>query len=252
MSDRVHQIAVLLLALLQPATTALLFANGFEVGRARPPVPLGDNPAVPAGYAFAIWTPIFIGSILFALVHALPANRADPLFRRIGWASAAGFALCSAWLVAAATLVWPTIPVIVAMLAMLGFAFVTAARAGLARQRNWLVTAPLALYAGWLTAATFANIGSVAPGYGFDRFGLSAESFGIGMIAAASGVGIAVARAGRWHPVYIGALLWALIAIVVRNGAPSPDAPVSLAAAIAAAALAGLAFVGHAGRRTAR
>ena len=45
-----------------------------------------ENPTlvVPADYAFVIWTPIFVLALIYAAYQALPANRENPLLRKIG------------------------------------------------------------------------------------------------------------------------------------------------------------------------
>ena len=46
-----------------------------------------DNPLTPAGYAFAIWAVLFLGSFAFAVYHALPAQRSDPTMSPNFWSS---------------------------------------------------------------------------------------------------------------------------------------------------------------------
>ena len=47
----------------------------------------GERPSlvIPADYAFAVWGPIFLLCLAYATYQALPANRHDPLLRRVGW-----------------------------------------------------------------------------------------------------------------------------------------------------------------------
>ena len=55
----------------------------------------GETPSlvIPAYYAFAIWGPIFLFCLAYATYQALPANRHDPLLRRVGWFFAGAFFL---------------------------------------------------------------------------------------------------------------------------------------------------------------
>jgi hypothetical protein len=52
-----------------------------------------ENPTlvVPADYAFVIWTPIFLLALIYVVYQALPANRENPLLRKIGWFSALAY-----------------------------------------------------------------------------------------------------------------------------------------------------------------
>src|SRR5918995_6748786 len=59
----------------------------------------GETPSLvgPANYAFAIWGPIFLLCLAYATYQALPANRANPLLRHVGWFLAGAFFLNGLW-----------------------------------------------------------------------------------------------------------------------------------------------------------
>ena len=59
-----------------------------EVDRARS----SDGPLTPADGAFAIWGPLFLGSLTWASWSALPAQRNEPSVRRIGWLACGTYA----------------------------------------------------------------------------------------------------------------------------------------------------------------
>ncbi len=223
-----------LLALTQLALPPLLFRGSFNTLTAKPPGMAPSNPATPAGYAFIIWAFIFIGCMVYAVVQALPANVSETLFRRIGWATAGGFALCAAWLFAARYgPVWLTVPIIVGMFACLAFAVLSAAswQTPLSAARYWLVLAPLTLYLGWLSAAMFVNAADVLPGYGFGRFGLTPSGFGVLIVAMAGAVAISLMVFWRLPLIYPLTVTWALVAIAVNaRTASGTVAVVSLAA----------------------
>lgn len=234
------RVLLLVLALGQLLLPPLLYASGFEANAAKPPVNVEPNPATPAGYAFAIWGAIFAGCLALAMLGLSRAGRDDLLLNRIERPVAAGFALCWAWLLAARFgPAWATVPIIFAMLVVLGGAYLTVARTRtrLTLVEQFAVAAPLGLYAGWLTAAVFANSGDVLPGYGFNRFGLGAERFGLLLIVCAAATATIMVLLAKPHPAYVFAVLWALIAIAVRNGGLKVPTPVSLTALTAAGAL---------------
>lgn len=211
--DRVRQAANLAFAGLQIALPPLLFADGFDLDSGPP------SPAEPAGYAFIIWAPIYAGCLAYAVLQALPARKRDPLLRRIGWLTAAGFALTCLWLVAArAGIVWATVPIIAGMALTIVPAFLIAARAGRRGAAEALaIRLPLGLFAGWLTAATFVNAAEVLPAYGFGRFGLSPAGFAVLVVLAAGALALAVTRLARGEPAYALAVLWALGGIAATN-----------------------------------
>lgn len=234
------QLLLLLLAIGQLALPPLLFAQGFDQGAARPPLAAAANPATPAGYAFIIWGFIYLGSLALAVYALTAAGRADPLIDRIIWPCIAGFGLCLLWLVAASKgPVWLTVPIIIGMGLALGSALFTILTwpQPLGWVRQVAVAAPLGLYFGWLTAAMFVNAADVLPGYGFNRFGLAPGMFGLLVIAAAGALAIAFVALAGPHPAYVAAVLWALSGIIVRNGTPSLENMVALAAGIAIVAL---------------
>lgn len=209
------------LAVALSAVAQLGFSVGLFAGAERPfePPPGGPSPAEPAGYAFAIWGPIFLSSLVLA-AHQLRRSQADdPVLRRIGWPVAIGFGATAAWLLFARFgPLWATVPTIALILATLGWSFVQAARAEQTRGRRWLVAAPLALFAGWITAATFVNAAEVLPAFGFDRFGLGPTSYAIwGVLLPVLVVAVAVLERTRWDLVYAGAVAWAVVAVAVAN-----------------------------------
>lgn len=211
--------ATLAFAVGQVALPGLLFANGFEPAQAPRPS-AGPTPVEPAGYAFIIWGLIYLCALAYALYQARPTLAGDPLLARIGWLTAGGYGLTCLWLVVARVgPLWATVPVIAGMLCLLASAFLIACRwpGRASAGRRWLVTTPLALFAGWLTAATFVNAAEVLPLYGFGRFGLSVEAFSLGIVAAASLLALVILRLSRWNLAYGLTVTWALGGIVVAN-----------------------------------
>ncbi|MDP3403847.1 MAG: hypothetical protein Q8S03_04085 [Brevundimonas sp.] len=236
--DGIRQALNLGLAAGQLVLPPLLFARGFDAGTAVVPTVADPNTVTPAGYAFAVWGVIYIGSAAHAVVQALPSQRRSGLFRAIGWWTAAGYLLCCLWLVVARIgPVWATVPVILAMLVTLGHALVVVRRwpEALSRTQRLCVAVPLGIYVGWLSAATFVNAADVLPAFGFDRFGLSAEQYGLASIIAAAAVALVFTVRTRGFLPYVATVVWALIAIVVANGGLPPTGPISLAATVASA-----------------
>ena len=130
-----------LFAVAMPVTTFLVFGRSvsFEEATAGE---AGTPLIEPAGYAFIIWSVIYAGGIVYALVQARPRARFDPLFSRIGWWTASAFLSVSVWLVMARLgLLWMTVLCIGWMAASLFpvFQALSAEREPLPRSRYWLV-----------------------------------------------------------------------------------------------------------------
>ena len=191
------------------------------------PVPLEDPPVQPAGYAFSIWGPIYLWLLVSAGyglwrradVAAWDATRIPLLI---------SLAVGAIWLpVAVASPLWATLLIWV----MLGGALGALLRTP--REDRFLLREALGLYAGWLTAASAVSIGLIASGWGLPPFGPE------GWALAALTLGLVIAVATLWRlpsPAYGGAVVWALIAVTVRNGADL----VGIFAAVAALSVATL------------
>jgi len=172
------------------------------------PIPQIDPPIQPAGYAFAIWGLIY-GWLVVSAVYGLwrrPRNRA---WDKVRTPLIISLALGTPWLaVANASAVYSTI-LIFAMAGAAIAAVLVAPRA----DRYWL-RAPVSIYAGWLTAASFVALGSTAAGYGIVMGALGWAYLGI---IAALGVAVFVQlRSGA--PGYGLTVIWALFAIIMSNG----------------------------------
>jgi hypothetical protein len=195
------------------------------------PVPQADPPVQPAGYAFAIWGVIY----LWLFAHAawgLFARPDDTGWDSPRWPLFGSLALGASWL--AVALSAPVVAT-VQIWAMLLLALAALFRTPPGRER-WLLEAPLALYAGWLTAASFVALGFLLGGYGL----MGERAAAVLCLIGAAAVGLVVqTRLGR-APLYGAALVWALIGVVVANAGSAPGIAVLAALGAAAAALAAL------------
>ncbi|KPF78378.1 hypothetical protein IP78_11310 [Brevundimonas sp. AAP58] len=123
------------------------------------------------GWAFAIWGPIYLGLIAYAVRQVLPQTGESDMIRWFGWPSVLAFLGIGWWILAAA---WDaeiaTIVLIFGSLSVLVIPLLTHARAirDLPRwdRDRWLVAWPLGALAGWLTIASPVNLLTVATGNG--------------------------------------------------------------------------------------
>ncbi|WP_377506553.1 hypothetical protein [Octadecabacter sp. R77987] len=188
------------------------------------PIPQTDPPVQPAGYAFSIWGLIY-GWLVVSAGFGIWKRADDPAWNAMRAPLIISLALGTPWLaIANASAIWAT----AVIWGMAGFAIAALIRAPHADR--WWAQAPVALYAGWLTAAGFVSLGSTAAGYG-----LLTDSFGWALIciAGASIIAIAVQQMRKGAPEYSAAVIWALIGIIVAG----PSALVSTAALVGIAIL---------------
>ena len=210
---------LLLLAALAFAASPLLVRgfDGFDPSQF--PVPQVDPPVQPSGYAFAIWGLIYVWLLIgtgFGLLRRSDdtdwAAMRPPLF--------VSLAVGATWLpiaqlspIAATILIW----------VMLGAAVLSLFRVG--DTDRWYQQAPVAIYAGWLTAASAVSLGLLSAGYG-----LQGETFAA-LTALSIGLAIAVVVQYRLHraPEYGMTVIWALVGVIVANWSPANVAVMGLA-----------------------
>lgn len=186
----------------------------------------------PALYAFFVWGPIFALSIAYAVYQALPAQRENPLLRRIGAFTAEAFLCTGLW-----SVVVPMRQLSLALAMLLGiFACLLVAYLRLSRPayggvrtrsfgaaEPWLVALPVGLFLGWITAAIAVSLVSQAVGLGVIQGRGPAEALLGGVTLVMGGVVAAlVVRAGRQGPwqgymVYGATVPWALVGILVNQ-----------------------------------
>ena len=182
----------------------------------------------PALYAFVVWGPIFGLSLAYAGYQALPANRTDPLLRRIGWFTAAAFAATGFWSVLVPQ-GW-----LLAALGMLALNFVclgatylriaaSSRRRAPSRGERWLIALPVGIFLGWMTAANVVSLlselvrGELLAAGGTGEAAVGAVSLLLGGALAAL-----IVRAGATGPTqaalaYGGTVLWALVGVVAQQ-----------------------------------
>ena len=174
------------------------------------PIPQIDPPIQPAGYAFAIWGVIYLW-LMISAAYGLWARADDAAWNRARPGLIISLALGTPWLwVANHSPVGATV-LIFGMLAGAIAALMTAPKTD-----RWWFQAPVALYAGWLTAASFVSLGSAAAGYGILTDGIGWAWIGI---SGALLTGLSILWTKPQAPEYATTLVWALVGIIVANGA---------------------------------
>lgn len=235
MTGIARQVAVVLAALVNVginamAGTGLLF--GTTTGSVSDTVQTG---VTPAGWAFSIWSIIFVGVLVFAGYQALPRAR-GARFDRLALPFIFANLLNGFW-----QLPWLTrnfglaALVIVGILLSLVWLYVRLDQIELRGPERWTLGVPISLFLAWLTVATALNITVALAAAGVN--GSSIWPPLLVLVVAAIGAGLL----WRTGDVAIAAvLLWAFAGIYSAN-VPSPGEAPLLAAALA---LGALAFVG--------
>jgi hypothetical protein len=201
------------LALLTVLVTATFIGSSFLTSftgyRAdQLPIPQVDPPIQPVGWAFAIWGVIY-GWLVISALYGLIARAADAGWNRARLPLILSLAIGTPWLmVANASPIWATV-MIFALLVTAVWALIVSPLAD-----RWLLAAPIGLYAGWLTAASFVSLGATAAGYGI---GFGAIGWAWAGIGAALLIALAVQARVPDMPTYAAAVAWALIGILAKN-----------------------------------
>lgn len=191
----------------------------------------------PAGPAFSIWTPIYLGLLGYAVWQLAPANAVRERVRSTGWLAAASMVLNALWLlVTQQGWIWVSVVVIVALALTLGVLVLRLTRE--APRSTWervLLDGTFGLYLGWVAVATCANVTAALVDSGVDLGATGNQVAAVVVVAVAAGLGVVLARrlGGRWA--VAAAMAWGLAWIAVGRLGDEPRSPATGIAAVVAA-----------------
>lgn len=232
------------------ALTILSFIGTFAVNVAANAVPIGGTMTnvisdqfhvyvIPAGYVFAIWGLIYTLLGAYTVWQGLRRNREDPVLRELGWLPALTGLFNSVWIFLFQYEVFAlSVPVIVGLLlTLIAIHFRLWGHRDVLRGRSyWLVRAPWAVYLGWITVATIANIAQTLFSLGFTGFGIDPAL--IAAVVLLVGLAIAATFVLRFGDAAYGwVIVWAYAGIVVKESATQLVAGVAAMGAVVVAAL---------------
>lgn len=158
MRGAARQLAILFAALVNVGLNALAGAGllfGTPTGAVSD---VNPTPITPAGWAFSIWSIIFVGVLAFAAWQAMPARR-GARYDGLGAPFVAANLLNGLWQIP-----WVTgrfglaAVVIVGILASLVWLYVRLDRMGLRGAERWWLGVPASLFLAWLTVAAPLNL----------------------------------------------------------------------------------------------
>jgi hypothetical protein len=192
------------------------------------PVEIARPAIQPAGYAFAIWSVIYLWLILHA-GFGIWKRAEDPAWAPVRLPLTVAVAVGAVWLgIAGVSAIWGTVTIWI----MAGAALAAFLRAPTEPDR-WLLSGPTAIFAGWLTAASAVSTGVLVAGYGV----LSNTMAALVMLAVVLVLALIVQARKPRMPVYGLTVVWALVGVIVAN--MGDNAAVAGAAAVGAVIMLG-------------
>ena len=209
----------LFFALLQPLTPYLaLLLGGKDIG-----VRSDESPSLftPPDYVFAIWGPIFLSMIAFAVYQIREKNIVSSRLRRVGWFTASAMLLNIAWMFVVAIWGLGIIPglIIAAMWAALMGAFFNLYSSTLpTRGELVFVIFPISIFSAWLTVATLAGAAGLLTQSQFFNGTVFSEAVRAGLLCAAAGVvacGLILRNNGNGFVTTV--FVWALAGIGLKS-----------------------------------
>jgi len=188
-----------------------------------------ERPSIqPAGYAFAIWSVIYLWLISHA-VYGLWKRAENPAWDAVRLPLSVAVGVGAIWLwIAGQSAIWGTVTIwIMASGAIMAF---LRADTGVDR---WMLSGPTAIFAGWLSAASAVSTGVLVAGYGW----LSDTGSAAAMLALVLGIAVTVQMRRPLMPVYGLTVIWALIGVIVANRAENLTVAVLAGSGIAVMAI---------------
>ncbi len=213
-TDRLRAILVLL-ATIGTIVFNTLAANGLVGGVT--PAEISDRyptPITPAGYAFAIWSVIYLGLVIFSIYQLLPTKMGR--FRSIRSLYIISCALNCGWIY-----FWHNNQIglclgIISALLLTLFFINWRLKQTTSLGEYWFVKAPFSIYFGWVTAATLVNFAIFLRSINADISNGTWITIAVILIALAATLGVII-RFRLSNYLYPLAIAWALTAIGVKQ-----------------------------------
>jgi hypothetical protein len=174
---------------------------------------------IPANYAFAIWGLVYIGLIAFGIYQLQPSQRENPRLQHSGYLLAIACIAQCAWIYLFLARLFP-----LSNLAMLGILvplIVLYQRLGIGRERvsrqeRWFIHLPISIYLGWISVATIVNVAIGLYSLKWDGWGIAPSVWTVVMMSIAAVIAAAIAIQ-RHDTAYVMVIVWALVAISIRQ-----------------------------------
>ena len=172
------------------------------------------TPITPAGYAFSIWSLIYVGLIGFSIYQMLPKH--IERYRKIRSIYILSCAFNCGWIYFwHGNQIGICLAIIVA-LAITLFLINYQLQIPDSPAENWLVKSPFGVYFGWVTAASLVNFAVYLNFIGVKMSDSASTLLAVSLILIAAGLGVYM-RARYLNYLYPLAIAWALTAIAVQQ-----------------------------------
>ena len=200
--------ALLFAALVAFAAAPLIVEPFMGYDPAAFPILIDRHPIQPAGWAFAIWGLIYLWLVAHGLFGLLKRPE-DAKWDAPRIALTLSALIGTVWMsIAAASPLWGTLTIWPMALAAIA-AFLTTDPS----HDRWLLSAPIAMLAGWLTAAAAVSTGVYLGGHGV----LSPFAAAVVMLALVLAIAVFVQRSRLAMPLYGLTVIWALGGVIAAN-----------------------------------
>ena len=191
----------------------------------------------PAGYAFAIWSVIYLGTIIFSIYQALPSQT-----ERFGGIRRVYILSCLLnclwlylWSREAIVVCVGVISLLLLTLGFINFKLKTTATNG----EYWFAKVPFGIYFGWVTAATLVNLMIALVYLGLPLAYTNYLGAAFIFIAGIFAVSVRLKLTNYFYPL---AIAWALTAIAVKQSGKTLIVA-TCAVAVIACLIAAISFV---------
>lgn len=172
---------------------------------------------MPAGYAFSIWAVIYGATLVYAVLALLPRQLPVQFHDRVAPALLASNVLASVWLAVYHTEQMPLS--VLVMLLLLGASAIGYKLANdhlkLERLNRWW-RAPFALWFGWLSVATLANVSVAIAAGGWDGWPVTDATWTVVMLGIAATIALGC-HMGFRDPIVPLVVSWATAAIAIEH-----------------------------------
>lgn len=192
--------------------------NGLNIGQIANTI-FTQVQILPANYAFSIWGVIYLGLIAYGVYQLLPSQRQNPTLRRVDYLLILACVVQSVWVVLfLLRQFWlSTIAMAGILLPLIGiYLCLGMGQRRVSRQEKWLAHIPFSIYLGWISVATIVNVAISLFYNSWDGFGIAPSVWTAIMLVVAGGIAATIAVQRR-DVAYLLVIVWALIAIAVRQ-----------------------------------
>jgi len=191
---------------------------------------LGDNPVgqtasyvnpliVPAGYAFSIWSIIYLGLIIFPFYQWKQGNRTSIQWQKVRVLYSINVILNGVWL-AFASYSWLILSVIVIVGMLITLYMINEQLIRIEQEGQplnyWIEKLVFSIYFAWITLATVLNVSSALSFYKWNGFGISEVMWSYIILPIVAIIAGFVVKKYRSLP-YAAVVIWAFMAIFVKH-----------------------------------